>query len=684
MKQRTASRIAWGAFLVFLVGAALVLWLQVRIQGWDDAAGDFVMVLIFASFGVVGALVASRQPRNAIGWIFLAITLAVVVAGLADTYAQYSFRVRATPLPGAVVAAWLSSWAWIAFLSPTLTFLPLLFPNGRLPSPRWRSFAWLAGVCEVLVVAGFALAPGPLEGYRIPNPVGAPALRGVDRFLEGPSILLILALGFASVASLLLRYRRADEERRQQIKWFAFAAALMAVWFMVSAILEAVGVYHPVVEAVFLSLAFGSLPVAAGIGILKYRLFDIDVVISRTVLYGLLATIVTALYVAIVVGIGSLVGSQGSLPLSILATAVIALAFHPLRERARRFANRLVYGKRATPYEVLSEFGERLAGSYATEDVLPRLARVVSEGVGAARATVWLRVGLEARPEASWPDENGPTGPLPFTGDLLPGFDAGERAFEIRHQGELLGALTVSMPLGQSITPAGEKLVEDLAAQAGLILRNVRLIEELRESRQRIVAAQDQERRKLERDIHDGAQQELVALAVRLNLAQSVATKEAPKVVDLLEAIKGQTKEALENLRNLARGIYPPLLADRGLTAALESEARKATVPVTVEPNGIDRYPQEAEAAAYFCVLEALQNTAKYANAASASVRLSQEDGDLVFIVTDDGRGFDPTTTPPGSGLQNMRDRLEALSGTVKIDSAPGRGTTVTGRIPVR
>jgi signal transduction histidine kinase len=684
VKQRTASRVAWGAFLVFLVGAALGLWLQVRIQGWGDAAEDFVMVLIFSSFGVVGALIASKQPRNAIGWIFLAITLAVEVAFLSDTYARYSFRVRATPLPGAVVAAWLSSWAWIAFFSPTLTFLPLLFPDGRLTSPRWRTFAWLAGIFEVLVVAGFALAPGPLEGYRIPNPVGVPAIRGLAQFLEGPSILLILALGFGSVASLLLRYRRADGERRQQIKWFAFAAALMAAWFLVSTILEVLGAYHPVVDTVFTALAFGSLPVAAGIGILKYRLFDIDVVISRTVLYGVLAAIVTALYVAIVVGIGSLVGSQGSLPLSILATAVIALAFHPLRERARRFANRLVYGKRATPYEVLSEFGERLAGSYATEDVLPRLARVVGDGVGAARATVWLRVGSEVRPEASWPAENGPTGPLPFAGDLLPRFDGGERAFEVRHQGELLGALTVSMPLGQPITPTGEKLVEDLAAQAGLILRNVRLIEELRESRQRIVAAQDQERRKLERDIHDGAQQQLVALAVRLNLAQRLAAKEAPKVVDFLEGIKGETQEALENLRDLARGIYPPLLADKGLAAALESQARKATVPVTVEPNGIDRYPQEAEAAAYFCVLEALQNTAKYAEAASASVHVSQEDGDLVFTVSDDGRGFDPATAPRGSGLQNMRDRLEALGGTVKIDSAPGRGTTVTGRIPVR
>jgi signal transduction histidine kinase len=682
VKQRTVSLIAWGAVLVFVVGAAVGFWLQVQIVGGARAAEDLVFAVIFCAFGLVGALVASRQPRNAVGWIFLGISLVVLMAFLSDTYARYSFRVRPTPLPGAVVAAWLSSWAWIAFVGPTVTFLPLLFPDGRLPSRRWRAFAWLTAGFEVLAVAGFALEPGPLEGYGIPNPVGVPALRGVGRFLEGPTFLLLLALALVSVASLLLRYRRADGERRQQIKWFAFAATLVATWFVVSAILEAVGLYNDVLDTVFSALSFASLPVAAGIGILKYRLFDIDVVINRTLLYGVLAAVVTALYVGIVVGVGALIGSQGSLPLSLLATALIALAFHPLRERARRFANRLVYGKRATPYEVLSEFGERLAGSYATEDVLPRLARVVGEGVGAARATVWLRVGGELRPEAAWPGDILSQDPVPIAGDVLPAFDE-ERAFEVRHQGALLGALTVSMPPGQPITPTGEKLVEDLAAQAGLILRNVRLIEELRESRQRIVAAQDQERRRLERDIHDGAQQQLVALAVRLNLAKSMAAKEAPKVADLLEAIKGETQAALENLRDLARGIYPPLLADKGLAAALESQARKVPVPVTVEPNGIGRYSQEAESAVYFCVLEALQNAAKYAEASSATVRLGQHDGDLIFEVSDDGRGFDPAATPQGSGLQNMRDRVEALGGSVDVDSAPGRGTLVAGRIPV-
>jgi hypothetical protein len=294
VKQRTTSLIAWGALLFFLVGAAAGLWLRVRNVGWAAATEDLLFIVIFFSFGVVGALVASRQPRNAIGWIFLAITLTVEMAFLTDTYARYSFRVSAVPLPGAVVAAWLSSWAWVAFLAPTLTFLPLLFPDGRLPSPRWRTFAWIIGIVMVLAVSGFALQPGPLEGYRIPNPVGIPALRGTLGLLEGPSFLLLLGFAIVSVASLFLRYRRADPVRRQQIKWFVFAMVLTAAWFLVSAGLEAFGIYISWLDTIFSVLSFASIPVAAGIGILKYRLFDIDVVIRRTLLYGVLAAVITA------------------------------------------------------------------------------------------------------------------------------------------------------------------------------------------------------------------------------------------------------------------------------------------------------------------------------------------------------------------------------------------------------
>jgi signal transduction histidine kinase len=225
--------------------------------------------------------------------------------------------------------------------------------------------------------------------------------------------------------------------------------------------------------------------------------------------------------------------------------------------------------------------------------------------------------------------------------------------------------------------------VADLASQAGLVLRNVRLIEELRASRQRLVKAQDEERRRLERNIHDGAQQQLVALSVKLTLVRAMSRKDPGRADAMLEELQAEAQGAMENLRDLARGIYPPLLADHGLVAALEAQARKAAIDVHIESDGISRYPQEAEAAVYFCTLEALQNVAKYAQATRAIVRLREAERALVFEVSDDGVGFDPKSQGYGTGLQGMADRLAALGGTVVITSSPGDGTTVTGQVPV-
>jgi signal transduction histidine kinase len=222
-----------------------------------------------------------------------------------------------------------------------------------------------------------------------------------------------------------------------------------------------------------------------------------------------------------------------------------------------------------------------------------------------------------------------------------------------------------------------------VAAQAGLVLRNVRLIEELRESRRRIVAAQDERARRLERDIHDGAQQQLVALGVKIRLMETMIERDPGKAHELLGQLQTDTTDALENLRDLARGIYPPLLADKGLAAALEVQGRKATIPVRIEPDGVDRYPQEIESAVYFCVLEALQNVGKYANAHEVRIRLREDDGLLRFEVEDDGVGFDPDDVGHGTGLRGMADRVEALGGTFELDSAPGRGTTIAGRLPL-
>jgi signal transduction histidine kinase len=680
VKTRTAGRLAWALGLVALAltAAGLAVGAKNGDSPWSYSGASALVLL--AAFGGLGAILASRRPANPIGWIFVFTGVMFGMAGLADQYSQYGLVTRPGSIPGADVAAWLARWIWVPASGVLLIYTLLLFPDGRLPSRRWRPVAWLGAVAIVVAVVPVAIVGWQLRGPRLlyPNepPLSLPhSYRLAVTVLES-AFSFIFLLAFVGAASLLVRRRRATGDEREQIRWFAYGGFLMAISVVAS--IPGVGPQGLVI------VAFLALPVAATIAILKYRLYDIDVVINKTVVYGVLAAFFTAVYVAIVVGIGTAFGPRSNTTLTILAAVVMAVAFQPVRERARKFANRLVYGKRATPYEVLSEFSERMGGGYDAEEVLPQMARMLTEGTGATRGEVWLRVGSELRPAAFWPhDATEAPVAMPIDGTELPSFSGTDRAFPVAYRGELLGALSVAMPPNEPLTPVGEKLISDLASQAGLVLRNVRLIEELRASRQRLVSAQDEERRRLERNLHDGAQQQLVALAVQLGLAQRLAEKDSPTVSDLLGRLQTQSAEALDNLRDLARGIYPPLLADQGLAVALSAQARKAPLPVEVQSDGLGRYDQEAEAAVYFCCLEALQNVAKYAGAAKATVRLSAGVGELSFEVTDDGKGFDSERVPLGSGLQNMADRLAALGGSLEVRSRPGQGTTILGRLPV-
>ncbi len=339
---------------------------------------------------------------------------------------------------------------------------------------------------------------------------------------------------------------------------------------------------------------------------------------------------------------------------------------------------------------MLAQFSERVAESYAADDVMPRMARVLAEGTGAQRADVWLRSGATWRDAAVWPADAVLHLAVAAEDGEAPATDGATRQVEVRHQGDLLGALSVTKRNGESLTPVEENLLTHLAGQAGLVLKNVGLtsdlqarLEELRASRQRLVTAQDEERRRLERNLHDGAQQHLVALKVKLGLAEMLLARDPQRARVTLDQLKSDADEALDTLRDLARGIYPPLLADKGLGAALESQARKATVPVTVDADGVARYSQDIEAAVYFSVLEALQNVQKYAGASRAVIRLREDGGELHFEVDDDGHGFDVATTPAGTGLVNMGDRLDALGGQLEVTSTIGTGTSVAGRIPV-
>ena len=529
---------------------------------------------------------------------------------------------------------------------------------------------------------------------NVPNPLAVRSLDGLSNGTDPTAGAALLALLLLVIAAAIVRFRRSRGVERRQLRWFARTAAASLGLLVVAFFLPGAG-SGGASDWVWAAGSVGLVvvvPMTIGLAVMRYGLYDIDVFISRTLVYGSLAVFITVVYVGIAVGIGTLVGSGGkpNVALSILATAIVAVGFQPVRERVQRVANRLVYGRRATPYEVLSEFSGRVAETYAADEVLPRMARVLQEGTAAESATVWLRGGAELRPAATYPAGMGTQHALPMSNGTLPALLEATRAVEVRHQGEFLGALSVSKRRGEALTPIEQKLVDDLAHQAGLVLKNVGLtadlqtrLDELRASRQRLVSAQDVERRRLERNLHDGAQQHLVALKVKLGLAEMLLGRDPAKAAATLEQLKGDADEALETLRDLARGIYPPLLADKGLVVALESQARKATVPVRIEADGIGRYPQEIEAALYFCTLEALQNVQKYASASAVEVRLGEEGGQLHVDVIDDGRGFDTSTVTRGAGLTNMEDRIDALGGRLHVASTPGTGTMLRATVPL-
>ncbi len=691
MNQR---RLAWA---IWVLSAVFVLaWVVVdATSAVADVSEYFFVVFAVLLYSTVGALITSRQPANRVGLLFAWVGLSASVSQFAGGYAVMA---QERGLPFLAASAWVGRVGFVAMFGP-LAFLFLIFPTGRPPSRRW---GWLMRAMMIgfaITLIGFAFTPGSVTAgfaelpHPVANPIGLPLSWGpaIEAVTTAAGFLVFVG-ALLSVVCLIQRYRRAAQLERQQIRWLAFLGVFLGVLLLISMGLFSTGLVSDdsVVSGVaFFTFIFGvflGIPAVSGIAILRHGLWDLDVVVKKTVQYGLLvAGFVVAvallgfLLPLLVFGLGG--GSPVDIPMIVIG-ALLALGFILVRSRAQRWANRIVYGKRSTPYEVLSDFAERVGGTYSTEDVLPRMAQLLGEASGARTARVWLRVGNQMRAEASWPADADAAALVPAPSDRLPDFD--DLAFEVRHQGELLGALTVAPAPDDPMNPTKEKLIRDMAAQAGLVLRNVGLIEDLRESRRRIVSAQDERARTLERNIHDGAQQQLVALSVKLRLAAGLVERDPSKARGMLAELQTQTTETLEDLRDLARGIYPPLLADKGLPSALEAQARKSVVPVTVDPDGVGRYRQDVESAVYFCCLEALNNVAKYAEASAVDIRLMQGEGELRFEVTDDGRGFDTSSRGTGTGLQGIVDRLAALGGQLEVRSAPGAGTTVTGTVPTR
>jgi len=502
----------------------------------------------------------------------------------------------------------------------------------------------------------------------------------------GPTAYVLFQL--TCVTCVVLRLRRASGDEARQLTWFVYSV-VMAGLAMAAGLVAG---HSPAIGVLTVPL----IAAAAGSAILKYRLYDIDVVVNRTLVVGVMAVLVSAAYVALVAGVGGVLGVtvRPHVGLSLLVTAVIAVAFDPARRRVQRGIDRLVYGDRPTPYEALARLSSQLSHGGDRVDLFAGLASTVADGVGATDVTLWVGSDHELVAVATWP----PTA-ISVTGRTatLSVLEGGDRAHvrPIVHDGKLCGAVTLTKAPGEALSASEDRLLGDLAAQAGLVIDNVGLgaelqdrlhqiseqAAELRAAAKRIVAAQDEARRRIERDLHDGSQQRLVTLALSLQaIGQRARAIGDPDLLADLDDARQQLALALSELREMARGIHPAVLTEDGLEAALEFLAERSPIPMRIDLHLDHRLGQDVEATVYFVASEAFTNAAKHSQASRLTVTGWVHDGRLTIEVADNGRGGADGNW--GSGLQGLTDRVATLNGWLTVQSPVGGGTRLRAEIP--
>jgi signal transduction histidine kinase len=583
-----------------------------------------------------------------------------------------------------------------------------------------------AGLHLLLGLPDGHLGTRPRRGVAATGWAGCAAL-GVTLWPLRPSLPLWPIVAAAVLAALVgvpasrQRFLSTRGIVRQRMEWLGLAVVVVAEAALVLAALRVL-VGWPAQLLPLLGAVTVLVPLVLAAGASPRLVGRVDRLLAHTVSLAGLSGLIVVVYLVVVLGLGRLPtgGERVLLALSMAAAAICAILYLPARERLGQFANRLVYGERHAPDEALRTFGSRLSRAIPLDELLLQLAESLHKTMALDAAEVWtgsagllervvsvpergparLAVGQAAAPVVARAGVSGPAWLAVWLPALLAGReDTILRVAPITNSQELLGLLVVGrQPGDNSFSQDDEWVLAELARQVGLALHNVRLdsalqasldevrrkAEELQASRARIVAAGNAERRRIERNLHDGAQQRLVALAVKLRLAHQLADIDVEQAKGMLEELRGELREAVEELRTLAHGIYPPLLMDQGLAAALGSAADRAALPTMVEAASVGRYPTEVEAAVYFCCLEALQNAAKHAgDGAAVVVRLWEEAGALRFEVADDGAGFNPTSKGQGAGFINMSDRLGAIGGTLQVDSTPAVGTRVRGTLPL-
>jgi signal transduction histidine kinase len=695
-RRRPLGRVATVVLLLALVAGVSAIWAAALDS--DAAIGPGrVLCAVLVVVWCTAAVYASAQRDHELLPVVMAVgAVAGAVAMLGAAYLGHpGISSGASDVAAAARAL------GVALLPVVALHLTLGLPDGVLGSTPRR----------VLATGGYVAAVG-VAGVLYADLPDFPLLAVV---------VLAVLVASCGIVGFVIRGQRAALPDRPRFQWPAWGATVAVAIAVGAGILEAlVGWPDQMVEVaagatvlVPVSLALGARPAAR----------PIDRLLVHTIVLAGLAGLVGVSYVLIVLGLGRTPteDEQTLLGLSMVAAAAAALLWVPARERLAAFATQRVYGERHAPDEVLRTFGSRLTRALPLDELLLQLAESLQKTMSLESAEVWTHnvagrlertVSVPDRGAASItlaPEEeqvvaragvSGPAWARVWLPNVLDGRDEPVlRVAPVTNSGKLLGVVVVRRPDGATaFGDDDDRALTELARQVGLALHNVELdsalqesidevrrhADELRASRVRVVEAGDAERRRIERDLHDGAQQHLVALAVSLRLARQVADADPEQAKLMLDQLGGDLQEAVQELRNLAHGIYPPLLAERGLPDALSAAAGRAALPTTIEADGIGRYPQGVEAAVYFCCLEALQNAGKHAGeGASAAIRLREEEHALLFEIADDGAGFDVGVAGGGHGFVNLRDRVGAFGGMITVDSAPGEGSRIAGRIPL-
>ena len=673
--------------LLGLVATVVVAAAGLQVSGLDVfAAIGFALAIAWALAGTVLARSADRTtaPLMTVG----ALTGAVALTAARMGAQHHPARVLATLIAPLVIAI-------------SYHFL-LALPDGRLGRPTAR----------ILVVLGYASAVGTGVGLALagqPFPVVA-----------GAVIWPLAVLGALPCARQ--RYLRAAGRDAERMQWLGAGLVAAADVSLISAILHLL-VGWPGPAAAVAACASAVVPLTV-IGAEWPPLAPHGGrVFVQTLVAAGASVAVAVIYLVIVLGLGQAPGDDEDrkiLGISMLAAAVAAIAFLPLRGRLVASATRFVYGTREAPGEAVRTFGSRMTRAVAMDELLLQLAESLRKTMRLDSAEIYTGAGDVLQRAVSVPDAGGRSIVLTdrerpivaragvsgsawasvWLPSLLDGREHAQlRVAPVSHAGELLGLIVAERPARADVfTEEDDRVLTELARQAGLAFHNSRLdsalqttldalrtqAEELRESRARVVASGDAERRRVERNLHDGAQQHLVALAINLRLTRDIVAEDPDGATEMLGQLAEDVQATIKELRELAHGIYPPLLADNGLGDALSAAASRSPLKVRVDvADGVGRYPAEVEAAIYFSCMEALQNAAKHAGDATVDLRLWTESGGLLFSVADDGPGFDPSTARGGHGYINMADRLGAIGGTVRWDSRPGHGATISGSVPL-